>query len=196
MKKPENTPSTSHKFMGADTILGLNGKPYMFRAWIGRLRYHKMFRGDQDREPHDHPWWFITFPLRSYVEEVLTFKDGVWDHRLNVVRAFRFHFRPARYAHRILGPVFKDVPIGEYYRAGSLEHFALMDAAGIPERERHIRTLVLRGKISNKWGFYNVFIGHEAGAWMPSKEYFASKGFGYQEGRTANAAEDRGRTPA
>lgn len=43
----------------------------MTRAWFGRLRFHVFFRGDQDPDCHDHPWGFWTFPLRSYVEEVL-----------------------------------------------------------------------------------------------------------------------------
>ena len=65
----------------------------------GQLYLHVFHRLDQDRDPHDHPYDFWTFPLVTYTEEVL--EDGVV--RKNRVRAFRWHFRPAEYTHRMLG---------------------------------------------------------------------------------------------
>jgi hypothetical protein len=78
--------------------------PYLQRwiVYLGgfTLRLHKFHRGDDDRAPHDHPWWFITFPFRSY-EEVVP-EGGVLMHR--VVKAFRFHYRPATYQHIVKMP--------------------------------------------------------------------------------------------
>ena len=48
---------------------------YMRRRmlYLGGLslpRIHTFFSGDDPAAPHDHPFWFWTFPLRSYTEEV------------------------------------------------------------------------------------------------------------------------------
>lgn len=42
----------------------------MMRRWIvvsplGSVRLHHFLRGDNDRQPHDHPWWFVTLVLRG-----------------------------------------------------------------------------------------------------------------------------------
>jgi hypothetical protein len=65
------------------------------------LRLHKFWTGDDARAPHDHPWWFITFPFRGYEEVVV--RDGVLMHEW--VAAWRPHFRPATYRHIVkMGP--------------------------------------------------------------------------------------------
>jgi len=85
-----------------DTITGKGDQsPYMTRCIIGRFRLHVMWRKDEDRHPHDHPWGFITFPFTDYFEEVYDPKTG--KTTLNIVKRFRFHYRRPEYAHRILG---------------------------------------------------------------------------------------------
>jgi hypothetical protein len=99
--------------------VGLGETPYLDRyiAYIGgpTLRLHKFWRGDDDRAPHDHPWRFWTFPLTSYVEMVEQW-DGDedygewlpgWKRFDRVVRAFRIHYRPAKYRHVVLGQLRK-----------------------------------------------------------------------------------------
>lgn len=81
-----------------------SGEKYLERwllyVWGFTLRLHKFWKGDDDRAPHDHPWWFITFPFRTY-EEVVA--DGsVLLHK--VVRAWCPHFRPATYRHIVRMP--------------------------------------------------------------------------------------------
>jgi hypothetical protein len=100
----------SHKeFWGDD---GHGGWSVYMRKWglFGRLWLHVFERGDADEDGHDHPFDFWTFPLTSYVEEVT-----VWDplpvavegsnyrREVRVVKAFRLHYRPAEYTHRVLG---------------------------------------------------------------------------------------------
>lgn len=103
------------------------GEPYLAR-WILycglTLRLHKFYQGDDDRAPHDHPWWFVTFPLATYREWVWNPQDGDFQPHVNTVRRFRFHFRPATYRHRVL-PV-----------------------------ERPFWTIVVSGKFSRVWGFW------------------------------------------
>ncbi len=72
-----------------------NGAPYLERwiLWCGfTLRLHKFHKGDDDRAYHDHPWWFITMPLQTYVEQ--TPHAG-----LRTVRRWRPHFRKASHQH-------------------------------------------------------------------------------------------------
>lgn len=75
----------------------------------GQLYFHFFHRGDQDRDFHDHPYDFWTFPLRTYYEQVLDI-DGILGQarvmghpRLNEVKAFRLHHRYAEYSHIQLG---------------------------------------------------------------------------------------------
>lgn len=98
-----------------DTIYGADKEhwtPYLTRYKLGRLSLHVFHRGDADPDPHDHPYSFWTFPLTTYVEEVtrpteigeewlLGVAPGYLKYR-NVVRAWRFHHRPAEYTHRVL----------------------------------------------------------------------------------------------
>lgn len=109
------------RFLGltVDTIYGADKEhetPYMTRATIGRLRLHIFWRGDQDPDPHSHPWGFWTFPFTPYVEEVVQAPVvtpwhtdvGVINRlttyrRTEVVRAWRLHRREASHTHRVLG---------------------------------------------------------------------------------------------
>ena len=180
---PENRTNTSRgKLYGKSVLAGLDGKgPYMTRYWLGPFRLHLMHRGDAGRGPHDHPWWFLTFPLNSYVEEVAYQVYGINDPplpdvpvvktRLNIVRRFRFHFRPAHYTHRILGPY---DPVMREIRAMKTSHpmkwlnflykpgmtldqvSAMLDYLDIKPERRLIRTLVLRGRSKWAWGFHRL----------------------------------------
>ena len=64
-------------------------------------RLHKFHRADEDRAWHDHPNHFWTYPFTSYWEELLDPKTG--KRVLNLVKARRWHYRPAFYIHRLLG---------------------------------------------------------------------------------------------
>jgi hypothetical protein len=142
---------------------------YILYIFGATLRLHKFWRGDDNRAPHDHPWWFITFPLVSYVERYWTpysaihfssgtysktVIDGVeftgdidtgfyatleWYERTRTVKAWRFHFRPAKFRHIVVG------------RA---------DGKTTP-----FWTFVISGRVSNRrWGFWKTpdqFIPHE-----------------------------------
>lgn len=92
-----------------ETVTGKDGSPYLTRMIIGRLRLHKFHRGDEDPEPHDHPFSFWTFPLTTYVEEVYPLQRETGDPDLtvcsiNFVQCWRWTYRPARHTHRVLFP--------------------------------------------------------------------------------------------
>lgn len=108
----------------------------------GTVRLHRFWRGDDDRAPHDHPWWFVTFPFASYIERYwervefvsydifadCEYTQVAWTERTRVVKAWRFHFRPARF-----------------------RHIVVRREDG---KDKPFWTLVITGMSKNKWGFY------------------------------------------
>lgn len=172
--------STHGKFAGKSTIWGLStARVYMVRYFVGLFRVHIMHRGDAGRHCHDHPWWFLTFPLRSYIEEVMVEtgdpEKPVRTH-FNRVKAWRLHYRPAFHAHRIYGPsVYPHLPLEfEPYKPGmSLDEIdAMYKTLNYPERKRKITTLVLRGRVKHAWGFYHP----DTADWTPNELYFKQNG--------------------
>lgn len=91
LRKIQNIES---EFFGWQTLLD-----YFFQAWVWRFRFHIFYKADPLDCMHDHPWWFITFPFVSYVEEYL---NGESVER-RVVKSWRFHFTRASHTHRYLG---------------------------------------------------------------------------------------------
>ena len=157
--------------IGLHTIYGDDDgrrTPYMTRAWVGRLRLHIFHRGDADPDHHDHPWDFWTFPLTSYVEEVVdhdvaalarsagfspAIKPDAPVFARRVVRAFRLQHRPATYCHRV---------IGRYAGYWSVDTGPVTD-------DRKIITIVWRGRSGRRWGFLKFRDGRFC--WIHWKEY-------------------------
>jgi hypothetical protein len=89
-------------FWGDDPDNDGRWSPYLTRAGLTDSHsLHVFHRGDADPDPHDHKRAFVTLPLTAYVEQVFDPKSG--SSRARVVRAGRFHFRAATFAHRVLG---------------------------------------------------------------------------------------------
>lgn len=149
------------RFIDWNTIYGADGEhdtPYMFRAWIGRLRLHIFYRGDADPDPHDHPWPFWTFPLTTYIEEVTTPNgDGSYARGLQMVEAFRWHYRPATHTHRVIGRMDPST----YELLPALGEFVIND--------KKIITLVWRGTGERRWGFLKYRDGQWC--WTHWKKY-------------------------
>lgn len=171
--------TSAGRLFGVNNIYGADdGKEtvYMTRVWFGRLRFHIFFRGDQDPDCHDHPWGFWTFPLRSYVEEVLeeriekrwgtdpvtlegTYRErSYFERHFNVVSAFRLHYRPATYRHRVLGP----------YAGYSVKGVPVYAFSGA------VPTVVWRDKPSRAWGFTKERSG--IWCWVPWRDYVFNGG--------------------
>lgn len=118
-----------HKLGFERSTITVQGEKYLTR-WILHfglfcLRLHKFYRGDDDRALHDHPFWFVTYPLKGYWEETELYGFR-W------VKPHRLHFRGRDFKHRVVGPA--AVAIG--YLPGPFY------------------TLVLAGPYSDTWGFY------------------------------------------
>lgn len=154
---------------------------YMTRLCIGRLRLHIIYRGDDD-DCHDHPWDFWTFPLTSYVEEVLYATGGsiqylpdgttrTFDPQFakirQVVPRFKTSFRPAQYKHRILGRY-----TGEIVLEGHAEKPTAKETPRVANQmfrfgwmpqfnNLPIVTIVWRSPYKRQWGFWKS----RAGKW-------------------------------
>lgn len=169
------------RWIGMETIYGDEGDrrtPYLTRLWIGRLRLHIFHRGDADPDYHDHPWDFWTFPLTSYVEEVVhpgiaklsqiaTYRAAPGHTHLALVQAFRLHYRRAEHCHRLIG------------RHNGTFHY---DWLGWTPRSEprpqtgpgRIITIVWRGRGGRKWGFVKNRRGRWC--WVPWRSYVDGPG--------------------
>lgn len=184
--------TSAGKLFGVNHIYGADdGKEtvYMTRAWFGRLRFHIFFRGDQDPDCHDHPWGFWTFPLRTYVEEVLDERivkiwgtdpvtmegyvreSSYFERRTEIVRAFRWHYRPATYRHRVLGVWDRHydgwAKRGHHYNVKGEVVPAHIPVGVLP-------TIVWRDKPSRAWGFTKERSG--IWCWVPWTDYVFNGG--------------------
>lgn len=102
---------------------GMHRTPYMTRLVLGPFRLHIFHRGDNDPDPHDHPWEFWTFPLTSYVEEVYADNGAGYVKQegfRRCVPAFWLHYREANYTHRVLGRCGKDFDSRFEHRPGKI----------------------------------------------------------------------------
>lgn len=142
--------------------------PYMRRIVIPlpfgmSFRIHRFLRSDNDKALHDHPWWFVTFPLHTYDEYIeqdsgvcycgmsVESHKGFEDHGVcpgpidnpvrsgRTVKRFRFHFRPAEHRHAV---------------------YII----------RPTTTFVLTGPKRREWGFWQF------GVWTPWKSWFDKNG--------------------
>lgn len=125
------------------------GNPYMYR-WLlyffgYTLRLHRIMRADLARDLHNHPFWFVTIPLGTYIEtywqpcacgddacvQLSVHHDG--GRKLTrMVRRFVPQFRGINFRHRII-----DLPNGPVW------------------------TFVISGRYTQKWGFFprpDVFV--------------------------------------
>lgn len=99
---------------------------------------HELYRSDDDRALHDHPWASISIILRGQYIEVMPRKDD--DPTGDVVRAFRLTGdvtrRPAHAAHR-LEVLEEPYPDGLY-----------------PQPVPRAVTLFITGRRKREWGFW------------------------------------------
>jgi hypothetical protein len=111
---------------------GDSGKCYLTRILLSpvirnrQVYLHIFHREDLDRDPHDHPFDFWTFPLnQGYLEDVFDPQRKCF--RKQWVKQWRWSFRPATHTHRVLNTETGLWPLV---------------------------TLVVRGKHQRPWGFW------------------------------------------
>lgn len=73
----------------------------MMRRWVlvtplGSIRLHNFIRSDAERDPHDHPWWFVTLVLAGgYLDRSELDGQPVIDR----LKRGSIRFRPALHRH-------------------------------------------------------------------------------------------------
>lgn len=136
--------ASGNRVVGWQTIYG-----YQSQVWLWRLRFHIFHKEDPGEAYHDHPWNFWTFPLTSYVEDVLNLKTG--EIKRQVVPRFRWSFRDAEHTHRI---------IGKHPGTWSLSGDTVWNEKVEPDADYgRIYTIVIRGPVRRAWNYVNVSLG-------------------------------------
>lgn len=131
------------------------------------LRLHKFWRGDDDRAPHDHPWWFFTFPFASYLElipkagETGYFEEDRdwWAYETQVVKAFRFHYRAPNFKHIVVRKIDQ---LDYHLRGINISNSKLLSA--VASKDDSFWTFVICGRKVQQWGFWKTpytFVPHE-----------------------------------
>jgi len=108
-----------------------DGIPYLFRRrlvqtpWFG-LYLHDIFEPDAGRDPHNHPWSFISIVLRgSYTETLHT-----------------------------LPHVLLDATHEQTWKRWSLHRMGRETAHRISYAEPSLKTLIITGPRRTNWGFF------------------------------------------
>lgn len=115
----------------------LNGEDYLFRLrifdtpWLG-VYLHDIFEPDGDRDPHNHPWPFISIVLRGgYVEVV--------------------HEEPEQE----MSGVSPANPIMKVHKRFSVHRMGGDNAHRIIKAQPGLKTLIIRGRrLPKGWGFF------------------------------------------
>lgn len=87
-------------------IVKRDGVPYLWRWHIVKTRWgglylHHFLKGDNDPDPHDHPWPFWTFILKGGYTDETHYKHTVSYQKC---KPFRLYHRPPTHIHRVLLP--------------------------------------------------------------------------------------------
>lgn len=118
-------------FMQRMTIPCENGLTYLVRLrlvqtpWFA-IYLHDLLEPDSDRDPHDHPWDFISIVLRGGYTERFYDAEGTVGYR-------------GRY---------------QSWKRWSAHRMRTRDAHMIVEVEPRTKTLILTGPRSRTWGFW------------------------------------------
>jgi hypothetical protein len=92
---------TTTKHFGRQ-LIGPRNNPYMLRyilfrwANLPRVYVHKFLRSDEDRAPHNHPWWFVSLVLRGHYLEYTDKPPNP-----HVRKRFSLAYRPLSTFHRV-----------------------------------------------------------------------------------------------
>jgi len=133
-----------------------DGTPYL-RRWVldvgfCSVRLHHWLCSDDDRAPHDHPYWLLTLLLRG------GYDDMVWAQ--------------GYVAGQAVGPPWY-VPVPR--RAPSLKFWPATHTHYVRVHEGGAWSLCLAGRQTRTWGFWQLR-GDGVRRWVRSSRYFRRVG--------------------
>ena len=108
----------------------------------GRLVLHRFHFTDRYCAPHEHGSAFYTLPFTSYVEMVMD--RETFEMRRNVVKRWRWHYRPQIHTHQVIGPEhdrhehFTTLVWRCPYPTGTLDFFFWEPVPGQPGKRRKV----------------------------------------------------------
>lgn len=178
-----------HRLLGRSDVFDEEGALYMTRwrlvdvAWLGGIRVHRIVRSDVDREPHDHPFTFLSLILKGGYFEASYVRDGVTVDGDPVFRESERWFPPgslifrrAEALHRLTLP--KQLP--------KWTNIGCDDMPPLVEREAW--TLVITGPRRRVWGFQTDEGWISWRAFLEKKKGTAQRGVGSSDRTFASAS--------
>jgi hypothetical protein len=161
-------------FMKRETI-GDAYCPIMRRLIILRtragssLRIHEFLPNADDRDVHDHPWWFLTFVVTGYYDDMKQCVDceglGQEEHSSHTLDGGVVDFALTCETCDGTGVV-----LNERMDRGKLRYRPASHAHRTRVGPRGCTTLVVTGPVTRSWGFW---LGH---TWSPWRKYVALHG--------------------
>lgn len=157
------TPALLPRLTWAQELPTADGKPYL-RRWVAdfgfcSLRLHHWLCSDDDRAPHDHPYWMITLVLRGGYDDM--------------------QFRPHRSTARTADCRSADrgsIPLeGVRRRAPSVAFWHATHTHYVRVHEGGCWSICLTGRQSRIWGFWQLR-GDGVRRWVRSSRYFRRVG--------------------
>lgn len=124
-------------FMQRYMIPQPDGSPYVLRLRIVQtplfgLYLHRWFSADNDRDLHDHPWWFVTWIIRgSYLEHINTISNELDQQSRGILSRWQ-----------------------EERKRWSLHAVRLNQCHRVVSFQPGTVTLILTGRRKRSWGFY------------------------------------------
>lgn len=81
-----SSPAPAHRFFFRDKVSQHPGECHYLNRWVidfrwFSIRLHHWIGSDDDRHPHDHPWWFVSLLLWGRLEENV---NGAWRRRRGI----------------------------------------------------------------------------------------------------------------
>lgn len=138
-----------------DVYIGGEADPYLIRWFviprnpIFNIYLHELWRSDDDRALHDHPWLWCSIILRSEYWEV-TPVAGALVQRHNIYKARSIRFRGAKSAHRLMVPNLYSGPSLLFDDSGRI--IGRTPKELVPARRP--LTLFITGPRMREWGFH------------------------------------------
>ncbi len=98
-------------------LIGPQDDPYLERWYIiprnkiFNIYMHRMLHDDDDRAPHDHPWWSLSLCLQGYIQEhqlrdkaywISQEQDQAWN--INHIYFGQWKWRGLHYTHKLKLP--------------------------------------------------------------------------------------------
>lgn len=150
------TPATRSRLLWGQELPTSDGTPYL-RRWvldlgIGSIRLHHWLCSDDDRAPHDHPYWMVTVLLKGGYDDVVS-----------------------EVGKDLFGERYVAGWVAKRRRAPSIRLWRATHTHYVRVHEGGAWSLCVTGRQSRVWGFWQLR-GDGVRRWVRSSRYFRRVG--------------------